>query len=334
MHLAIRTDGGSEIGYGHLVRSNALAEEILDRGHNVSVVTARPVPAKSVFLESVEIIELQSRDDPEEVVDWLEATSIDAVFTDSYQADTEYQRKIQDQVPLAVLQDDNRHAICADLFINGNLYALEIDYQFVCKEPTTYLGTDYLLLRREVHKKAKAKPPWRKHPERAIVMMGGSDITNLMPGVIRAFDGLNLRVDAIVGPGFSSEQEKSVRDAAADVSANVTVSRNPDDLVERMFQADFAVSTSGSTTYELLALGTPIISIPVADNQEPIAGSLMENQLAIVLNRKAQKVNIEKTIQTYISESEMRKYHQKRGMKFVDGKGTRRVANGIENLAQ
>ena len=57
-------------------------------------------------------------------------------------------------------------------------------------------------------------------------------------------------------------------------SSDVHVVRDPPDLPERMFQADFAVTTASTTTYELLALGTPIISIPVADNQEPGLGEV------------------------------------------------------------
>jgi UDP-2,4-diacetamido-2,4,6-trideoxy-beta-L-altropyranose hydrolase len=39
MHLAIRADGGPEIGYGHLVRSGALAEEICARPSDTSTNT-------------------------------------------------------------------------------------------------------------------------------------------------------------------------------------------------------------------------------------------------------------------------------------------------------
>lgn len=48
-----------------------------------------------------------------------------------------------------------------------------------------------------------------------------------------------------------------------------------------MFQADIAVSTA-NTTYELLALGTPFVSVPVVANQESIAGALRERDTASV----------------------------------------------------
>lgn len=333
MHLAIRADGGPELGYGHLFRSNALAEEFRSRDNKVTVSTTTPQSARSVFPDTAEIIELPSRGDPEPFLNWLDANQPDAVFTDSYPVDTEYQRAVRDRVPLAVLQDDDRHAVCADLFINGNLYAPDLDYEFVGDEPKTCLGTDYVLLRSEIRDRAEDEPPWREQPERALVTMGGSDIANLMPTAVRAFDGFDIHVDAIVGPGFSDTQERSIRAAAEEISAEVSVARDPDDLVERMFQADFAVSTSSSTTYELLALGTPIISIPVAENQEPIARSLRECDAAYVLERGADTGDFRESIQTQVSSPDQRRAYRNLGWQLVDGRGAERVCAEILSMA-
>jgi UDP-2,4-diacetamido-2,4,6-trideoxy-beta-L-altropyranose hydrolase len=330
MHLAIRADGGPKLGYGHLVRSNALAEEFRSRDNKVTVSTTTPQSARSVFPDTAEIIELPSRGDPEPFLNWLDANQPDAVFTDSYPVDTEYQREVRDRIPLAVLQDDNRHAVCADLFINGNLYAPDLDYEFVGDEPKTCLGTDYVLLRSEIRDRAEDEPPWRERPERALVIMGGSDIANLMPTAVRAFDGFDIYVDAIVGPGFSETQERSIRAAAEEISADVSVARDPDDLVERMFQADFAVSSSSSTTYELLALGTPIVSVPVADNQEPIARTLREHDVATVLEDMPSKGSVLVAVGEYFSNSDLRRDRQEYGRTLVDGQGTQRIASAVE----
>lgn len=334
MHAVVRVDGGPEIGYGHLIRSNALTEKFLNRDHRVTIATTTPQTARSIFSETVEMTELPSRGDPEPFVEWLNANFPDAVFSDSYPVDTDYQRAIRDQVPLAVLQDDDRHAVCADLFVNGNLYAANLDYDFVGDEPELCLGTDYVLLRREIRERADDEPPWREQPERVVVMMGGSDIANLMPTVVRAFDGFDIHVDAIVGPGFSDTQEHSIRTAAEEVSAEVSVARDPNDLVDRMFQADFAVSTASSTTYELLALGTPIISVPVADNQEPIARSLRERDAADVLERGANREEFRNSVQTYVSTPEPRRAYRNLGQQLVDCRGTERICSEILSIAE
>jgi spore coat polysaccharide biosynthesis predicted glycosyltransferase SpsG len=331
-HVAIRADGGPDIGYGHLVRSGALAEVFLERGHTVTVATTTPSHADAVYSDGIATVQLPARGDPRPFGEWLDTADVDVVFTDTYPIDTEYQRAVRGRVPLAVLQDDAGHAVCADLFVNGNLYAPGLDYEFVGHPPETCLGTDYVLLRRDIRERAVEGPPWREQPERALVLMGGSDMTNQTPTVIRAFDGFDLIVDAIVGPGCSEKQEREIREAASKVSSDVHIARDPDDLPERMFHADFAVSTSSTTTYELLALGTPIISKPVVDNQEPIANALRERSVAIVLEREDSKAGFQRAIQRYITDTTLRKRRQKLGRELVDGRGTRRILGKIREL--
>jgi len=329
MHIAIRADGGAQIGYGHLVRSSALAEEILSRGHIVTVATTTPQPAQEVFPDTVETTTLSKRDEYEPFVEWIETGNPDVVFTDAYPIDTGYQRAVRDRVPLAVLQDDARHPVCCDILINGNLYASDLDYEWTNSEPEWWLGPEYLLLRGEIRDYAKKESPWREVPERALITMGGSDMQNLTPTIVQAFDGLALRVDAIVGPGFSEQQEVDIRDAAGDVSGDVRVARDPDDFPKRMFQADFAVSTASSTTYELLALGTPIISIPVADNQEPIAAALREHDAATVLERDAGVTAFLAAIEEYMTDPEIRQKRRNLGRGLVDDRGAERVCDEI-----
>ena len=331
MHIAIRADGGPDIGYGHLVRSNTLAEGFLADGNTVTIATTTQ-SVQEVFSDAIHIVELSSRGNPKPFVEWLKTKTPDAVFKDAYPVDTAYQQAIRKRVPLAVLQDDARHAVCADLFTNGNLYAPDLDYEYVGEKPTTCLGTNYILLRSEIRNRAGDAPPWRQEPERALVTMGGSDMRNLTPIIIEAFDGFDLRVDAIVGPGFSEKQERDIRTVAADVSTDVHVARDPDDLPERMFRADFAVSTASSTVYELLALGTPVVCQPIADNQDLIAVALERRNAATVLNRDAGEEAFRRAIEKYVDDPTLRRERRELGCELVDGNGTKRVCSEILSL--
>lgn len=334
MDVVIRADGGSEIGYGHLFRSAALAEELQRHGETVTVATTTPQPAQTVFPESVTITHLPSRSDPAPFVEWLDTAAADVVFTDAYPVDTSYQQAVRQQVPLAVLQDDARHAVCADLLVNGNLYAAALDYDYLGQQPQTCLGPNYVILRCEIREHLRNDPPWRPQPERALITMGGGDTAGLTPIVVRAFDGFDLRVDAAVGPGCSEELEQDVRKSAADSSADVHVSRNPDTLVRQMAQADFAVSTASTTTYELLALGTPIVSIPVVDNQELIAAALRHRDVATVLHRGAGEEAFRNAIKAVMNKADLRRSRQQRGRKLVDGNGVTRVGTALRAVSR
>lgn len=333
MHVVFRVDGGPQIGYGHLVRSGAVADELYRRNHVITVATTTPQSVRTHFPDDSTVFELPSRENYQPFVDRLDSAAPDLVFTDAYPVDTTYQRAVRDRVRLAVVQDDARHAVCADLFINGNLYGPDLDYEYVGDPPVECLGTEYALLRREIRERATNEIPWRERPERAIIMMGGSDIRELTPIAVRAFDGHDLRVDAIVGPGCTTEQEKAVQEAAQACSADVRVARDPANLVDRMASADLGVSTASSTTYELLALGTPIVSIPVVDNQEPIAAALRKRDTAVVLNRTDGQQAFETAIMEYMTDPERRYERQQRGRELVDGRGAERTTDRIIDVA-
>ncbi|AEH36986.1 UDP-2,4-diacetamido-2,4,6-trideoxy-beta-L-altropyranose hydrolase [Halopiger xanaduensis] len=330
MKAVIRADGGPEIGYGHLVRTGAVAELLVENGHRVTYATATPDCVTEVCPSGIETLELPSRTDVSPLLERLE--DVNVVLVDSYLADCDYQRALRKIAPTAVVTDDTRHPVHADLVANGNLYAPDLEYEVCGEEPMWCFGPAYLLLRQEIARRAKREPPRREQPERALVTMGGSDTAELTPTVLRAFDGVDLTVDAVVGPGFSAAQERAIREVAADVSARVRVVRDPEDLAERMFCADLAVSTASTTTYELLALGTPIVSIPVVDNQLPIAAALRERDAAIVLERDAGESAIRRAIDRYLMCASLRAERRRCGRELVDGRGARRVYTELLSL--
>jgi len=323
MHVTVRADGGPEIGYGHLVRTSALASELLDDGHEVTYATTTPTYVEEVCPNEVGIAELPSRDEPTRLLEWLDNVDADVTVIDSYLADCDYQQAVRDQLPTMLVSDDTRHPVCADVVVNGNLYAPELDYDVRGTEPTWCLGPEYVLLREEITQLADETPPWRSRLERAIVTMGGSDIANATPNAIRAFDGTSLRVDIVVGPGFSNEAE--IRDVAADVSADARVVRDPPDLPRLMFQADFAVGACGSTTYELLALGAPIVCSPVVENQERIAAALSRRDVATVVDEADREQGFRRGVTRYLEDRDLRRERRDRGRSIVDGHGTERV---------
>jgi spore coat polysaccharide biosynthesis predicted glycosyltransferase SpsG len=203
VNLGIEPDGGPEIGLGHLVRTGALASECLRHGHDVTYLTRTPATVDAVC-PAVDTEGFSPGTTLSRSLKWLDAHQVDVVLTDSYDADLSVQEAIHDRVPvLAVVVDDNRHAIRADLVVNGNVYAPNFDYQWLGTEPGWCLGTDFLLFRDKVRAKAREPASFRQTPPCVILTMGGSDVGNTTPVAMSAFDGLDVVVDVIVGPGAS-----------------------------------------------------------------------------------------------------------------------------------
>ncbi|MGQ3330755.1 UDP-2,4-diacetamido-2,4,6-trideoxy-beta-L-altropyranose hydrolase [Halorubrum sp. FL23] len=332
MHVVIRADGGPEIGYGHLVRTGALGSELLDRGHDVTYATTTPEHVREVCPAGVNTETVPSRDAPSPVRDFVRDHA-DVTVTDSYLVDGAYQQQLRDVSPLVVIADDTRHAIAADVLVNGNFYAADLKYEVIGPQPEWCLGPDYLLLRSAITDYASKDPSWRETPTRAIVTMGGSDIADMTPIVMQAFDEFDIQVDTIVGPGVPPKQKELIEETATSISADIRVTRDPNDLPERMFQADFAVTTASTTTYELLALGIPMISVPVIENQELIAESLRARNLATVLDRNPKKEEISCAISRYFAENTLRKDRRDRGCDLIDGQGATRIVDVIVNMS-
>ena len=332
MDVLFRADGGPDIGYGHLVRTGALAAELLARGHDVTYATTTPEAVETTCPDAVETVSLPARANPEPCLAHIDRLNPDLVFTDAYPVDTAYQRALREHVPLAVHQDDARHSVAADLFFNWNLYGPDLDYEFVGPTPRTCLGSDYVPLRASIRDLATRDPVRRETPTEAVVTMGGSDVAGLTAPAVRAFDGTDVRVVAVVGPGVASDDEATIRTAAEDASADIEVVRDPPDLPRRLFEAGFAVTTAGSTVYELLALGTPFASRPVVDNQAPIAGALRRREAATVLDRTDGEAEFREAIVAYLRDAALRADRQRRGRTLVDGRGTARVTAELLSL--
>jgi UDP-2,4-diacetamido-2,4,6-trideoxy-beta-L-altropyranose hydrolase len=329
MEIVIRVDGGPKIGYGHLVRTGALARMVIERGHDVRCATTTPEVARSVYPNGADVLTLDDTTERQQFPGWIEEEQPDMVLTDSYEIDTAYQRSLRAVAPrLGVVLDDTRHGVCADMLVNGNVYATELNYDYEGIEPEWYLGLDYLLLREAIRTRAQREPPWRDQPERALLTMGGSDIRGTTPKVIPAFDGTDLTVDVIVGPGVDESTEQEIQQAIATTDADLRPTRDPPDLAERIFQADMAVSATGSTSYELLALGTPTIGIPQADNQVPIAETLADRGSMVHLP-SPQLADLGDAVERLIEETEHRRALRKTGRRLVDGNGVKRVYQAL-----
>lgn len=330
MRIAIYADGGPQIGYGHLVRTSALAKEYHSRGDEVRYVTATANAAKDIASEETRIVSIKG---PEDFVSYIDSTDIDILVTDSYDIDHKIQRQLQSKVPrFGAIMDRNPHPICCDGLINGNLYAPSLEYEWTGTEPKWYLGTEYLILRKEIRKYIGKEPPLREKPKRAIITMGGGDQENITPTAVEAIKGFNLAVDVIVGPGFSKSQEQEVRSASENATAEIEVIRDPEDLPRRMFESDFAISTASTTTYELLALQTPIISVQVAENQELVIDALEERKLALTIEKPHNRKEYKRAIEQYLNNPDLWKNNRKRGKKLIDGEGVERITGLLSQL--
>lgn len=322
MKIAIRADGGHELGYGHLVRTSVLARELEKNSHELTYVTKNPEPLEEITEEDFAVESIESEED---FLSFLENRDIDCAVTDHYKIGTDLQRKIRDRCKTYLaISDDTRFKFCCDILVNNNIYAEALDYEFSGKNPKKLLGIDYVLLREEFQKVASENRELKEEIDSTLIMMGGGDPKGFTPEVMEILSEYDFKKTVIIGPGFDNKDE--IRRVASE-NQNFELRENPDNMAEMMDESDIAISATGTSVYELIATETPFIGIPQTANQGPVAESIAEERLGIISEEK----ELEEKISKLVSEKDTRKEIQKNQRGRIDGKGASRVLKALNS---
>ncbi len=323
MKVAIRADGGHELGYGHLVRTSVLAGELEKNYHEVIYLTKTPESLEDITDENFRSEHIESE---EEFLGFLEEKEIGCVITDHYEVGTDLQERIRDRCEkYLAISDDTRFRFSCDILVNNNIYAENLEYDFKGEEPEKLLGTDYILLREEFQKAASENRELKEKIDSALIMMGGGDPKGFTPEVMEILSEYCFRKTVIIGPGFDNKEE--IRKIASE-SRGFELEENPNNIADIMAESDIAVSATGTSVYELIATETPFIGIPQTANQGPVAESISQESLGII----AESDELEEKILKLVSDNELRKNIRENQRNRVDGNGAKRIREIMENM--
>ena len=281
-NLIIRADASIRMGTGHVMRCIALGQAWQDAGGNVSFVSCCESDGikKRIREEGFGLSELsgsypESEEDISITLDIAGQTGAAWVVVDGYHFDLAYQKALRQAGLKLLYVDDYNHLpeYEADILLNQNIGAEELDYH--CNsECRRLLGLRYVMLRREF-RYINSKRESGGALQHVLVTMGGSDPDNATLQVIKAFlrlDVEQLHVRVVVGA--SNPHLKSLRNAIKNQPARVELLTAVNDMPTLMQWADFAISSAGSTCWELAAVGVPFATVILADNQQGIANGL------------------------------------------------------------
>jgi UDP-2,4-diacetamido-2,4,6-trideoxy-beta-L-altropyranose hydrolase len=338
--LLIRADASTAIGTGHVMRCLALAQAWQDAGGRAVFAMAESTHAVQTRLaaESCDVLQFTAStgtaDDLRQTIALAKERNCEWVVVDGYQFEADYQQSLKAANIRVLFLDDcgqSEHYF-ADLVLNQNLSATEALYNN--REPNTQLllGTRYCLLRREFSAWREWKRKVSPAGHRVLVTMGGSDPENLSARVIDAL--MQAAVDdleAIVVMGGSSSLAVCEERLPESPGKKIRVLRDVTNIAELMAWADVAVSSAGSTCWELCLLGLPSLLIDVAENQRPIAQELNRRQCAIHLGSANEFTapQLANQLGQLLRSAEVRQSVSIRCRELVDGKGAWRVLSVI-----
>ena len=274
MKIYFRADASSAIGYGHFIRTLALAD-MLKENFNCTIFTCHPTPYQVSEMEKVcPFNTLQEETHYDDFLSFLQGDEI--VVLDNYFFTTDYQRAIKQKKCCLVCIDDmhDKHYV-ADLIINQGLGYTRDDYS--CETNTQFaFGLQYSLLRKPFF---DASTQNKRNNFigglHVLVAFGGSDFLNLTHQTIHAIKNKDnvKKIIAIVGDSYSTDN--IIGNTKVIYQKNLSASSIAD-----LFQSvDVAILPASTMMNEALACGTYIVG-------GYYAFTLISEQLDKIVNRK------------------------------------------------
>lgn len=269
--IYFRADASADIGYGHFVRTLALADMLKDDFECV-FVTQSPTDYQRLEVSKVcALAEVPATD--KKFGMFLELLQGDEIVVlDNYFYDTDYQQAIKDKGCRLVCIDDmhDKHYV-ADVVIN---HALGFSVRQFSVEPYTQLclGQSYALLRK----------PFLDIPQKiqhegnhVFICFGGADIYNLTCKFVDSIidSGLFSEIYTIVGDAYQHrlalEQYKS-RHSGLQIFSNIDARA----IADLLLQTDLAIVPASSIMWEALSRQVRCIYGYYVDNQIGICNNL------------------------------------------------------------
>lgn len=328
--LAFVTEGGPDVGLGHLSRCAALARAAAADGARASFLVPEDAQLEPLLRDvPAEILRSPWPVDPARALRTLSGLAPDAIVVDSYAASSDFLASLRSVALVVAVDDTADRPLPVDVVVNGGAGAEALPYG---RRPDTIflLGPPYALL-----DPAYAAAPGRSataRVRRVLICLGGGrqvDATlAALAAVDRALDGCT--VDVAAGPFSDGSWEL---DAAAREARNrVVIHRGRFGLRELMLAADLAISGAGVTLYELAATATPVVAISTADNQRPNFEAFEDAGAALgagAAGAPGLSGAIESALRRLAEDGALRATLGARGRALVDGQGAIRVARLI-----
>ena len=344
--LLIRAEASNAIGTGHVMRMLALAQAWMDlhRGENAMVTFAgQALPdalVKRINDEGMDVWKMNaipgSAEDASELVTRFRATGECPawVAADGYYFTCDFQRILRQSGPGVVMMDDNGEVgqYDCDIILNQNIMARSSMYDQRNPDAELLLGTRFSLLRREFRLASHPVLHDRRNVRHILVTLGGSDTTAMVREIVSALSEVDepLSIRCIMGSLASgSPDEKPI---GSDSCHTVEVLTNVRDMTVHMKWANLSINAAGSTTWELCAMGVPMILVVLADNQREIAVQLDRMGCAKSAGDwegAATTSRIVSAVNLLVSDADKRRIMVNRARELVDGKGAERVVDAM-----
>lgn len=343
MNIVFRVDGNQKIGFGHLVRCNSIAEGILNREPEteISFFSDLDKAAKKIIsLPEIKIIPLEKHKSEESNLrQFFKENKVNLLFIDNtYLYEEDFILEIRETAKTLLFHVFRNACFYSDLYILPSAHTDDsiINHPKWNVSETQFLfGPDYIVISDQLQeiKNRKDNRKTLNKKTKVVITTGGSDPKAVLLKIIDWLSDDSLKdIEICILKGKAFVHESQLQKKREQQSKNIEIK---DFDLNEFFDADIAVCTFGVTTYELLYLGIPVLSIGHA---------LTNAQGSKILNERHQAIvdsgyigNLKKEIFLWelnqlISNKQLQNRLKKTGKTLIDGKGLDRVIDELFGL--
>ncbi len=322
-------DCAAEVGVGHAIRCQALAEELIARGWQVVHVGRMEIAWVRRSYEELGVTLLGP------VPPLVAARSHDpaVVVLDSYTAPVELSASLcRSGTTVLAVVDDTTRGQQAHAYLEQNLGSSAATLG-VTPPAQALCGPQHALLRNLVL--ARRTAPWQprgRGPLRVAAVFGGTDPAHGAVVAARLLARTEAELDVtVVAATPAHAAELATVPWRPGQRASVIPSRP--EFIASLADADVVVSAAGSTVYEVMALGRPVILCPVAANQQQNYRRLVRRELAVGLgaleHARDEPAAAAAALAAALADHERLRRQAAAGFDLVDGLGRVRVLSSL-----
>ncbi len=342
LSVVTRCDGSARIGSGHVTRCRALGHALRARGVTptfamrtlsggaVNAVRTAGFGVVPLDLPDPETLEA---DDALLTAEAARQSGATVVVVDHYGADSAYFDALADAgLTVAVIDDRaDRDLSRAAWLLNQNLAAPGFDYDLRASA-TRLLGVDYALLRPEF---ARARAGHERHFSAAdahvLVTFGGGDTTGVAALTLRALDEVARALVVTVVVGTAAGETTELDAAVVASRQDVRLLRGVADMSKLMTAADLSINAGGSTCWELMCLGVPMLVTGLSSDQHVNQAPLSAAGVAVHVP-SAELDRVGPLVEALLADADRRREMSARASELVDGRGAERAAASLAEL--
>ncbi len=323
---SIRADANPRIGYGHIMRTLAVAKKLVEENRfNVRFFVAADSDDQIVVDNGFSPHMLQgSGIGLEEMLACLNPDD-GPILLDSYQVkerDLLHLRQLGYKV--AMFDDGKRlEDYPCDLVIDSAPDAKQLPYKS-STDAVFCLGAEYYPLRQEFLDYGQDRTV-SDQVKNILVTFGGSDPTDQTARVLRLLSQVTseYHITAIVGNGYTG-----VAVEFFGAESGIEIFRNVKDMALLLQNVDIAVSSSGGTAFELAYSGVPAMLISLTDDQVPVAMAMERVGCASYVGHwnECTDEDIQYSLSLLLSTKDIRISQTIAGKKLIDGNGAERIS--------